>query len=205
MREWEMAHERTGNGKRENRKRKARERKLPEGKARDGRRALRNKKSARLAGLKHTENNQQSIARTTHFFSTTEMFGRNTPFSARFRNPLTLKHLHPSHTQFYIVDLSFFTIKHAFSQCETCPPVVRKTPNGGSVRHVSQLERCLTASASHISRGSRRQKWLFRTLFHSNSRHNFFTKIPNNTHPVSTLPHEGKIKVAPPKKHHHDE
>lgn len=57
---------------------------------------------------------------------------------------------------------------------------------------------------SHFT-GFETAKWLFRTLFHSNSRHNFFTKIPNNTHPVSTLPHEGKIKVAPPKKHHHDE
>ena len=122
MREWEMAHERTGNGKRENWKRKARERKLPEGKARDGRRALRNKKSARLAGLKHTENNQQSIARTTHFFSTTEMFGRNTRFSARFRNPLTLKHLHPSHT----IPHCTFNIPHY----KTCLFAMRNMPIG---------------------------------------------------------------------------
>ena len=122
MREWEMAHERTGNGKRENWKRKARERKLPEGKARDGRRALRNKKSARLAGLKHTENNQQSIARTTHLFSTTEMFGRNTRFSAHIRNLLTLKHLHSLHT----IPHCTFNIPHY----KTCLFAMRNMPIG---------------------------------------------------------------------------
>ena len=117
-----MENERMGNGARKNWKRKARERKLPEGKARDGRRALRNKKSARLAGLKHTENNQQSIARTTHFFSTTEMFGRNTPFSARFRNHLTLKHLHSSRT----ISHCTFIIFHY----KTCLFAMRNMPTG---------------------------------------------------------------------------
>ena len=122
MREWEMAHKRTGNGKRENWKRKAREQKLPEGKARDGRRALRNKKSARLAGLKHSENKQQSISRTTHFFSTTDIFDRNTPFSAHIRNHLTHKYLHSPHTIQHFI----FNIPHY----KTCLFAMRNMPIG---------------------------------------------------------------------------
>ena len=74
---------------------------------------------------------------------------------------------------------------------------MRKTPNGNPVRHVSQLERCPTASGSLNFVGSKGQKWLFRALFQPKSRHNFFTKIPNNTHSSSTLPHEGRQKVHP--------
>lgn len=56
---------------------------------------------------------------------------------------------------------------------------MRKTPNGGAVRHLSQLERCLVASGSHVFVASIPQKRPFRSLVHAKIRHNFLTKNPD--------------------------
>ena len=73
------------------------------------------------------------------------------------------------------------TTKDAFSHCETCPTAARKTPNGVSVRHVSKLERCLTASGNLTWDVSKGQKRLFRALFRAKIQHNFSTKYPYST------------------------
>lgn len=73
------------------------------------------------------------------------------------------------------------TTKDAFSHCETCPAAARKTPNGVSVRHVSKLERCLTASGNLTWDVSKGQKRLFRALFRAKIQHNFSTKYPYST------------------------
>lgn len=73
------------------------------------------------------------------------------------------------------------TTKDAFSHCETCPAAARKTPNGVSVRRVSKLERCLTASGNLTWDVSKGQKRLFRALFRAKIQHNFSTKYPYST------------------------
>ena len=114
---------------------------------------------------------QQSIAESTHFFSTTDIFGRNTPFSARFRNSLTLKRL----CSLRIAQHSTFNSPHY----KTCLFAMRNTPNGGAIRYLSQLERCLPASGSHVFVASIPQKRPFRSLVHAKIRHNFLTKNPD--------------------------
>lgn len=58
---------------------------------------------------------------------------------------------------------------------------MRKTPNGGSVRHLSQLERCLVASGGLILAASIPQKRQFRSLVHAKIRHNFLSKNPDRS------------------------
>lgn len=48
----------------------------------------------RKPSLPHAQLSQQSIAKSTHFFSTKEMLGANTPFSAHLCNTLTISVLH---------------------------------------------------------------------------------------------------------------
>ena len=67
---------------------------------------------------------QQSIAESTHFFSTTDIFGRNTPFSERFRNSLTLKRL----CSLRIAQHSAFNRPHY----KTCLFAMRNMPIGNA-------------------------------------------------------------------------
>lgn len=68
-----------------------------------------------------SENMQQSIVKTTCFFSTNKIFGANTRFSQKIRNSLTINHLQHKWLFYYFK----FYIPH----CETCLIEGRKTPN----------------------------------------------------------------------------
>ena len=64
---------------------------------------------------------QQTIVKTTRFFSTNKIFGANTRFSRKIRNSLTINHLQSARP--------FCHFKFHIFHCETCLIEVRKTPN----------------------------------------------------------------------------
>ncbi len=68
-----------------------------------------------------SENMQQSIAKTTRFFSTNKIFGANTRFSRKIRNILTISYLQS--------ERPFCHFKFHIPHCETCLIEGRKTPN----------------------------------------------------------------------------
>ena len=68
-----------------------------------------------------SENMQQTIVKTTRFFSTNKIFGANTRFSQKTRNTLTISNLQS--------ELPFCHFKFQIFHCETCLIEGRKTPN----------------------------------------------------------------------------
>ena len=68
-----------------------------------------------------SENMQQTIVKTTRFFSTNKIFGANTRFSRKIRNSLTINHLQS--------ERPFYHFKFHIFHCETCLIEGRKTPN----------------------------------------------------------------------------
>ncbi len=79
---------------------------------------------------------QQSIHQSTHFFSTTKCFGRNTRFLAHLRNLLTTSNLQTSHN----FRNSVFHFKH----CERCLTEVQNMPNRNSKDGRPSLNTCQT-------------------------------------------------------------
>lgn len=102
-----------------------------------------------------TERSQQTIAQTTHFFSTSPSFGVNTQFSEDLRNTLIINNLR---YQFNIQRSTFnlsscgwacFVVRnmpirktiHGLSQRDTLAFATRKMPNGTSSAQHRSLER----------------------------------------------------------------
>lgn len=85
-----------------------------------------------------SENMQQTIVKTTRFFSTKEIFGRNTPFSAHLRNNLIFNRLH---SQFNIPR----STPHITS-CRLACFAPRYLPNGNAKHGLLSLETCLSAT-----------------------------------------------------------
>ena len=116
-------------------------------------------------------NSQQSTYQSTHFFSTTKIFGRNTPFSAHLRNCLTFSALHSktniSHPSFHL------------TPCERWPFAPRNMPDRTKVRRLPQLETCPMAKPTGCFDDEMGKKRRFHTLVHQKYQTNFFTKIPN--------------------------
>lgn len=98
---------------------------------------------------------QQTIAQTTHFFSTSPSFGVNTQFSEDLRNTLIINNLR---SQFNIQRSTFnlsscgwacFVVRnmpirkaiHGLSQRDTLAFATRKMPNGTSSAQHRSLER----------------------------------------------------------------
>ena len=134
-----------------------------------------------------TQLSQQSTYKTTHFFSTMETFGRNTPFSAALPNSLIFsmlcsKHQIP-HSKFHV------------SRCETClfamPSLTfRGTKDGLS----SQGWACFATrkmpkdkSESPVG-GQKRIKATFPLAISHKTSHNFFTKISNISYLSASCP-----------------
>lgn len=134
-----------------------------------------------------TQLSQQSTYKTTHFFSTMETFGRNTPFSAILPNSLIFSSLcytlQIPHSKFHV------------SRCETClfamPSLTfRGTKDGLSrqgwacfaTRKMLRANRCLRFGRKIAS------KRRFRSLFRVKTSHNFFTKISNTSYLSTSCP-----------------
>ena len=97
---------------------------------------------------------QQTIAQTTHFFSTSPPFGENTRFSEVLRNFFIINYLHPQPN----IQRSTFNISscgwacfvarnmpirktiHGLSQLDTLAFATRKMPNGTSPAQLHSLE-----------------------------------------------------------------
>ena len=126
-----------------------------------------------------TQLSQQSTYKTTHFFSTMETFGRNTPFSAILPNRLifsTLCSTHPiPHSQFHVSccetclfampSLTFRGTKDGLSRQGWACFATRKMPKGKSEPPVGGQNRIKTAFLLAISRKNVAQ------LFHQNIQH----------------------------------
>lgn len=122
---------------------------------------------------------QQSTYKTTHFFSTMETFGRNTPFSAMLHNRLTfstLRSTHPiPHSQFHISccetclfampSLTFRGTKDGLSRQGWACFATRKMPKGKSEPPVGGQKRIKTTFPLAISHKNVAQ------LFHQNIQH----------------------------------
>lgn len=79
---------------------------------------------------------QQSIHQSTHFFSTTKCFGRNTRFLAHLRNLLTISTLQASH--------NFHNSVFHFKHCERCLTEVQNMPDRNSKDGRPSLNTCQT-------------------------------------------------------------
>lgn len=126
-----------------------------------------------------TQLSQQSTYKTTHFFSTMETFGRNTPFSAMLHNRLTfstLRSTHPiPHSKFHISihetclfampSLTFRGTKDGLSRQGWACFATRKMPKGKSEPPVGGQKRIKTTFPLAISRKNVAQ------LFHQNIQH----------------------------------
>ena len=121
-----------------------------------------------------SELSQQSIAESTHFFSTTDIFGRNTPFSARFRNSLTLKRL----CSLRITQHSAFNRPHY----KTCLFATRNMPRRDAKHARSQVETYQTVSGAPLTDNAILQKQLFRFLLCRKCPTNFMAKNPDHSH-----------------------
>ena len=101
-----------------------------------------------------TKRSQQTIAQTTHFFSTSPSFGVNTQFSEDLRNTLIINNLRSQfNLQRSIFNLSScgwacFVVRnmpirktiHGLSQRDTLAFATRKMPNGTSSAQHRSLE-----------------------------------------------------------------
>ena len=126
-----------------------------------------------------TQLSQQSTYKTTHFFSTMETFGRNTPFSATLPNSLIFntlcsKHQIP-HSKFHISrcgtclfampSLTFRGTKDGLSRQGWACFATRKMPKGKSEPPVGGQKRIKATFPLAISRKNVAQ------LFHQNIQH----------------------------------
>lgn len=126
-----------------------------------------------------TQLSQQSTYKTTHFFSTMETFGRNTPFSAILLNGLIFsmlcsKHQIP-HSKFHVSrcetclfampSLTFRGTKDGLSRQGWACFATRKMPKGKSEPPVGGQNRIKTTFPLAISRKNVAQ------LFHQNIQH----------------------------------
>ena len=126
-----------------------------------------------------TQLSQQSTYKTTHFFSTMETFGRNTPFSAMLHNRLTfstLRSTHPiPHSKFLVPrcetclfampSLTFRGTKDGLSRQGWACFATRKMPKGKSEPPVGGQKRIKATFPLAISRKNVAQ------LFHQNIQH----------------------------------
>ena len=103
---------------------------------------------------------QQTIAQTTHFFSTSPSFGVNTQFSEDLRNTFIINDLHSQPN----IQRSTFNL----SSCGWACFVVQNMPNGMTIHGFTRHERCLTATRSGIFRNGsskRRRRKGVKTVF----------------------------------------
>ena len=114
---------------------------------------------------------QQTIAQTTHFFSTSPSFGVNTQFSEDLRNTFSINDLHSQPN----IQRSTFNL----SSCGWACFVLRNTPIRNTIHRLSQRERCLMARAQRNTARWKRKISPFRSLVHSKIQHNFLTKRPD--------------------------
>ena len=140
-------------------------------------------------------NSQQSTYQSTHFFSTTKIFGRNTPFSAHLRNCLTFSALHSktniSHPSFHLTPCERWpfaprnmpdrTAKHARSHRQTCPIEPRLGVLGNSKHARWQNQRAVSTMKWGKNGG-------FIRWFIKNPEPTFLPKYPTNQgfHPNPT-------------------
>ena len=125
--------------------------------------------------LDERELSQQSIVKTTHFFSFTELFGRNTQFSVCLRNTLLFKWLR----WFLVILHSEFDLTH----CRWACFALRNMPDRKTIPSQRWLGLASFATR-YMPNGTRTShfwrydgaKCYFRCLSRAKFQHNFLTK-----------------------------